>query len=160
MPHIHEKIDFTVDVFIVYRDRVFLRKHDKYNLWLVPGGHIELDEDPVQAVIREAKEEAGLDIELVGDVPPNPDILEWGRKELLAPRYMNRHRVSPTHEHISLTYVAVAKSDHVAPSGDDISNEWRWVAESKLDAMDLLPNIRYYAREALRVARKYILAKK
>ena len=65
MPHLHEKIDFTVEVFIVHKNRVLLRLHDKYRIWLSVGGHIELDEDPNQAAIREVKEEVGLDIELV-----------------------------------------------------------------------------------------------
>jgi len=30
MPHLHDKIDFTVETFIVYNDRVLLRMHDKY----------------------------------------------------------------------------------------------------------------------------------
>ena len=46
MPHIHEKIDFTVEVFIVHKDTVLLRMHDKVKKWLGPGGHIELHEDP------------------------------------------------------------------------------------------------------------------
>ena len=32
---------------------------------LPPGGHVEPDEDPVQAVLREVKEETGFDVELV-----------------------------------------------------------------------------------------------
>lgn len=38
MPHIHEKIDFTVEVFIVYNNKVLLRKHDKYGIWLSVDG--------------------------------------------------------------------------------------------------------------------------
>ena len=59
MPHIHEKIDFTAEVFIVHHNRVLLRLHDKYNIWLSVGGHIELNEDPMEAAIREVKEEVG-----------------------------------------------------------------------------------------------------
>ena len=62
MPHIHEKIDYAGDVLIVNGDAVLLRMHDKYDMWLPPGGHVELDEDFVEAAIREAKEEAGVDI--------------------------------------------------------------------------------------------------
>ena len=51
MPHIHEKIDFDSDVFIVHDNKVLLRKHDKYKMWLAVGGHIELDEDPNQAAV-------------------------------------------------------------------------------------------------------------
>lgn len=154
MPHIHEKVDFIADVFIVYRDKVFLRMHDKHKIWLSVGGHVELDEDPVEAAIREAKEEAGLDVELIGTATQVSSSKHWEFKELLPPAFMNRHRISPTHEHISLTYFATAKTDKIAPTGDDISNEWRWVTEEELDDMDLLPNIRHYAREALRAARK------
>lgn len=32
MAHIHEKIDFTVGVFIVHDGKVLLRFHDKYHL--------------------------------------------------------------------------------------------------------------------------------
>jgi len=53
MPHIHDKIDFTVEVFIVHNNKVLLRKHDKYKIWLSVGGHIELNEDPNQAAIRD-----------------------------------------------------------------------------------------------------------
>jgi len=49
MPHIHEKIDFTADVFVVYKDKVLIRKHDKYDKWLAAGGHIELDEGREQS---------------------------------------------------------------------------------------------------------------
>ena len=56
MAHIHEKIDFTVEVFVVYQDKVLLRKHDKYGMWLSVGGHIELDEDPNETALREVKE--------------------------------------------------------------------------------------------------------
>ncbi len=62
MPHIHDKIDFTVEVFIVYKDTVLLRKHNKYRYWLSVSGHIELNEDPNHAALREVKEEVGLDI--------------------------------------------------------------------------------------------------
>lgn len=46
MPHIHEKIDFTVEVFIVHENKVLFRMHDKFKKWMSAGGHIELDEDP------------------------------------------------------------------------------------------------------------------
>ena len=50
MPHIHTKpgqIDYTADSFVVHvpTKRVLIRYHDKYDMWLVPGGHIELDDN-------------------------------------------------------------------------------------------------------------------
>ena len=64
-PHIHEKIDFTVSIFIAQDQKVlFVFAIKQLQRWLPIGGHIELDEHPEQAAIREAKEESGLNVEL------------------------------------------------------------------------------------------------
>jgi 8-oxo-dGTP pyrophosphatase MutT (NUDIX family) len=65
MAHIHEKIDFTVAIFVVQNRRVLLVHHRKLDKWLPLGGHIELEEDPEQAALREAREESGLDVDLI-----------------------------------------------------------------------------------------------
>lgn len=151
MPHIHEKIDFTVEAFIVHKGRVFLRMHDKYDLWLPPGGHIEPDEDPVEAVVREVKEETGLDVVLHGQSPEFSDPA-IGQKVLLAPRFMSRHRINETHEHIAMYYFATSDTDKVVPEGDDRSDEWKWFAAEELAGPEcgVREDIRFYAREALR----------
>src|SRR5437870_13414328 len=55
MAHIHEKIDFTVAIFVVHDGKVLLVHHRRLDKWLPLGGHIELDEDPENAALREAK---------------------------------------------------------------------------------------------------------
>ena len=45
MPHLHVghgQVDFTVEVFVVWNDRVLLRRHDEFDFWLSVGGHVEL----------------------------------------------------------------------------------------------------------------------
>src|SRR5215813_10429026 len=103
MPHIHDKIDFTVAIFVVQQAKVLLVHHRALNKWLPLGGHIELDEDPEQAALREAREESGLDVELLGERPPTT---EPGTRALLAPRFLDIHRISATHEHIGMIYFA------------------------------------------------------
>ena len=44
MAHIHEKIDFTVAIFVVQEKKVLLIHHRKLDRWLPLGGHIELEE--------------------------------------------------------------------------------------------------------------------
>ncbi|MEX0750038.1 MAG: NUDIX domain-containing protein [Dehalococcoidia bacterium] len=56
---------FTVTGFLVDGDRAALHWHRKNGMWLPAGGHIESDEDPVQAVVREVREETGIDAEVV-----------------------------------------------------------------------------------------------
>jgi len=136
MPHIHEKIDFTVEVLIVFNKRVLLRKHDKYKKWLGVGGHIELNEDPVQAAIREAKEEVGLDVEIIGNAKEFniPDY-----QELIPPKFLNRHKINETHEHVSLRL-----------SDKEVSEDCRWFSKEEIEkSSEIQEHIKEYALTAL-----------
>ncbi|MDO8490071.1 MAG: NUDIX domain-containing protein [bacterium] len=158
MAHIHEKIDFTTSALIVYNNRVLLRMHDKYHMWLSVGGHIELDEDPNQALIREVKEEVGLDIEIIdhrtGDLSSPSSFQIEGRIELIPPRFMNKHSISTTHEHIDLIYIVRATSDSVQPAAGEPITECHWFTIEELDDLkyDFRNDIRWYAKTALREA--------
>ena len=106
MAHIHEKIDFTVAIFVVHDEKILLIHHRQLDKWLPLGGHIELDEDPEQAALREAKEESGLEVELLGERPPTTGP---GTRALIAPRFLDIHRINDTHEHIGMMYWARPK---------------------------------------------------
>jgi len=146
MPHIHEKIDFTVEVFVVYKNRVLLRLHDKYRIWLSVGGHIELDEDPNQAAIREVKEEVGLDIVLIDTRKFKGKNSEY--EELIAPVGMDRHKISDTHEHVTSIYFAKSKTDKVIPEKE--TDQWKWCKRDEIEKLEnIRPNVVYYAKRAL-----------
>ncbi len=155
MPHIHEKIDYTADALIVHGDRVLLRMHEKYHMWLSVGGHIELDEDPMEALVREAKEEVGLDIEIavspdtiIRDFYPNDRTFKW----LIPPRFLNRHRISDTHDHISLYYFATSRTTEIKPAFGEPITECRWFSVEDLDdqSLKLWPHMQFYAKQAIR----------
>jgi len=149
MPHIHEKIDYTVEVFIIYKDTVLLRYHDKYKIWLSVGGHVELNEDPIQAAVREVKEEVGLDIVISKKNLPF-ELISEKYTELIPPKFLNRHRISQTHEHVCMTYFATAKSNKVTVEyNSDKSDDWKWVTKKELETMDLSPGVKFYAMSAL-----------
>src|SRR5713226_1182786 len=103
MAHIHYAIDFTVTIFVVRSGKVLLIHHRKLDQWLPLGGHIELEEDPEMAALREAREESGLEVELLGERPPTT---EPGTRALLAPRFLDIHRITHTHQHIGMIYFA------------------------------------------------------
>ncbi|MCE2735436.1 MAG: NUDIX hydrolase [Ilumatobacteraceae bacterium] len=44
-------------------DKVALHLHKRLGMWLQPGGHIDVGELPVDAALREAREETGLPVE-------------------------------------------------------------------------------------------------
>ncbi len=147
MPHIHNLIDFVVEVFIVHKNKVLLRKHDKYKIWLSVGGHIELNEDPNQAALREVKEEVGLTIKL--DERLKPKLKENGT-ELIPPYFLGRHEVEKNHEHIVLVYFATSKTNKITQNIKEKSEECRWFTKKEiLENKEILPNIKFYALKAL-----------
>ncbi len=149
MPHIHDKIDFTAEVLVIYGNAVLLRKHDKYKKWLSVGGHIELNEDPTEAAIREVKEEVGLDIELFGNAPRFNKLKEY--RELIPPVSMNRHRINEIHEHVTLLYFARSASNKITQGDKEISDEIRWFTKEELDdpQYGIEEDIKLYAKKAL-----------
>ncbi|MEO6509230.1 MAG: NUDIX domain-containing protein [Patescibacteria group bacterium] len=153
MPHLHDKIDFTVDVYLVYKDKVLLRMHDKYKKWFTPGGHIELDEDPNQAAIREVKEEVGMDIELYDGLLTKPIIDNDGSKELIPPYFIDMHPINETHSHISLIYFAKAPNDKINEMVErEKSQGIKWFTKREIEDADyILPRIKKYALRALGV---------
>lgn len=155
MPHLHEKIDFVSDVYIVNGDAVLLRMHDKYKFWTVPGGHIELDEDPTQTAVREAKEETGLDITLMGEYPHITEGEMY--KELLPARFMNRHRIDDTHEHVAFIYFATSATRDIHDGSErEKSESMKWFTKEELESFqfEIRETIRFYAKAALEESQK------
>jgi 8-oxo-dGTP diphosphatase len=91
----------TVDIIIENRGGIILIK--RKNLpegWALPGGFVDYGESLESAALREAKEETGLDIELIRQFHTYSD-----------PKRDSRHHT------ITTVYIAEAKG--IATAGDD-----------------------------------------
>lgn len=151
---------FTVAVFLVHQGHVALHPHRKLGLWLPPGGHIEMHELPDDAARREAAEETGVGVRLVGapgivhDQPGAP-------RQLLRPEGVQVEDISldPPHQHIDLIYFAVPDGDPLAGLADGTlptigtaaggDEGMRWVDEAGLLVHPLTEEVRVWARLAL-----------
>lgn len=151
MAHIHELIDFVVNAFIVYNGKVLLIHHKKLNMWLSIGGHIELNENPEEALFREIKEECGLDVEIIGERQKIPNSEKTRTVSLLCPMFLDVHNVSENHKHVALSYFAKAKSDKFVHNKEE-HNDIRWFSKEELDdsQYDIGPAAKFYAKEALK----------
>jgi 8-oxo-dGTP pyrophosphatase MutT (NUDIX family) len=163
MSHLHEKIDFTVAIFVVHDEKILLIHHRQLDKWLPLGGHIELDEDPEQAALREAKEESGLEVELLGERPPTTGP---GTRPLIAPRFLDIHRINDMHEHIGMMYWArprvgprgraASDDQQVVPTTPALAtaehNDIRWCSAEELDKLQppMLGAVKWYCRAAIR----------
>lgn len=150
MPHIHDKYDFVVSAFIVYDNKVLLVHHPRYDKWIPMGGHIELDEDPEEALFREIKEETSLEVEILAS---KPDVDQNDTKFILSPSYIDVHDASATHKHIALVYFARAKNAKYVLS--DEHSEINWLSLDDLDKpkYNLANSVKFYCREAIKAAK-------
>jgi 8-oxo-dGTP pyrophosphatase MutT (NUDIX family) len=106
-----------------------------------------LDEDPEQAALREAREESGLDVELIGERPPTTSP---GTRALIAPRFLDIHRISDTHEHIGMIYWARPKAGTLALAATE-HHDIRWCALRDLDHLSppMTDAVKWYCRQAV-----------
>lgn len=142
MPHLHYDIDFAVTAIIVHpnKDKILFCYHPKYSFWLFPGGHIELDETPDQALIREVKEETGLSVEVLAEKPEVEG--EDSERGLFRPRFVSVHDAQAPHQHVAFAYVCLSKSADIAQSDEHDSLEWK--TKEEIEVLEGIPEFTRY----------------
>ena len=119
---------FVATAFVVYGDAVVLHWHRKVKAWLPPGGHVEANEDPVQAALREVLEETGLRVDIVPTVQllPMPNIEQVQPPVTILIEDIPDDGDGP-HKHIDFIYFTVPKEIPTAlPKG------WKWFTRNQL----------------------------
>jgi 8-oxo-dGTP pyrophosphatase MutT (NUDIX family) len=150
MAHINELYDYTVSIFIVNgAGQVLMVNHPRYGKWIPVGGHIELNEDPEQALYREVQEETGLDVEILST---RPQASSPETKFLITPNYVDVHEANPPHKHISFIYFAATKDDNFVMSSEHEDMKWFTPQDLEAEAYALTPAVKFYANEAIKLA--------
>jgi 8-oxo-dGTP pyrophosphatase MutT (NUDIX family) len=146
---------YTATVYVVHDDAVALHVHDGLDRWLPPGGHVDRDELPHEAGLREVREETGLDPELVADVDNvesrTVDPLPKPQHFQLAD--VNVHGDFVGHQHVDMVYYARAGSREIDPAdGEQPAEDWRWFTVDGLDGSvdGLDPDVVEIGRQAIR----------
>lgn len=136
---------FTATGFVVHRDATLLHWHRRVQAWIPPGGHIEPNEDPVQAVLREILEETGLDVQIV---PDNPLPKISNLQQLHPPRTILVEDVhdekAGKHQHIDLIYFTTVSELNTESEYDtshqypEVPQGWGWVSKHQLESCQKL----------------------
>ena len=119
---------FTATAFVVHESKILLHWHPKVQAWLPPGGHIDDNEDPVQAVLREVTEETGIRSQVVSTGP----VLDLDYPVQVTPPFTImvediRDPVDGHHQHIDMIYFCRLSG----PAGP-INDGWIWVGKDDL----------------------------
>lgn len=140
MPHIHELKDFTTSAFVLHptEPKLLLLKHRKIGKWLQPGGHVELHENPLQALEHELEEETGLlstDWVFI-DQPDQPNVRHETNNEMTLPLpfHFNVHNFNETHQHIDICYLVKATTDNLTENPDG-ADEIRWLSMDEIKVL-------------------------
>lgn len=134
--------EFLSTVFVVKQGKVLMTWNKKVNNWIPIGGHIEPNELPCSSVIREAKEESGLDIDLISPFDKSKTA------NLIQPVHIHLDHIKDDHKHINLIYFGIVK-DGDCLEIDDEGKELRWFSKEELEKENLLPSVKEWATEAL-----------
>jgi 8-oxo-dGTP diphosphatase len=123
---------FTCTGFVVEGDKTLLLWHQRLRAWVPPGGHLEADEDPVTAVLREIREETGLQAKVL----PLGQTFSFGYPGQIAPPYTilleDSAEEGEPHKHMDLIYFCrpVNNASVSPPAGSVVT----WVDEAALKA--------------------------
>jgi 8-oxo-dGTP pyrophosphatase MutT (NUDIX family) len=116
----------TASLFIVDppMERLLLHHHRRLNRWLQMGGHVERDEHPAEAALREGREESGLaDLELVANAIFDLDV-----------HVIPAAKGEPEHRHFDVRYLARTRTPDAIAIDPNESNELAWVPLGEAEA--------------------------
>lgn len=136
---------FVSTCFIVEEKKILLLFHPKLKKWLAPGGHLEENETPPEAAMREVREETGLEIEFL--LQENLWTKEWNSQSFPRPFCCLLESIppfgdQPAHEHIDLIYVA-------RPIGGNLT-DGKWFSLEEVEALKTHEEIFFDTQEIVR----------
>jgi ADP-ribose pyrophosphatase YjhB (NUDIX family) len=127
---------FTATTYVVNDGATALHHHDRIGMWLPPGGHVDRDELPHEAALREVREETGLAGELVAETD---DIGSSTVEPLPQPQHVQLADVNVYddhvgHQHVDMVYYAVVDAREMDPApGEAPAEEWEWITREELE---------------------------
>lgn len=129
---------FTVSVIVLRclgpQSEVLMIHHKKFNRWMIPGGHIESNENPNQAAIREVYEETGISIKLISFLHKHLPVSDGNwlyPAEYFYEQLIPESQTEQAHYHLDSTFVALANDDFLRINEIE-TNGVRWIPVSEI----------------------------
>ena len=137
----------TATVYVINDNKVLLHQHKKYKTWFPLGGHIEEDEFPHEAAIREVKEESGFDVTLI-ETELAPEIELARVKRIPTPFCLLHEGIGGVENFFDFIYIAETIETDPHPESDE-SKEFKWFSYEELLSYDIKTHVKNTALAAL-----------
>jgi 8-oxo-dGTP diphosphatase len=132
---------FSVAVYARKGDRVLVIEHKRLKTWLPIGGELEAGETPLEAAVRELREETGL----AGTFHTLTGALDGVPAGLIG---YEEHQAGSKGLHMNFVFVCeIAAGAEVVPN--DEFGAFRWVNRAELDRLESPLNVRQFGYVAL-----------
>lgn len=135
------RIAFSVAVYARKGDRVLVIEHRRLKTWLPIGGELEAGETPLEAAVRELREETGI----VTTFAPVASALDGVPPGLIG---YEEHQAGSKGLHMNFVFVTRVPAD-VEVTPNDEFGAWRWVDREALAVLESPLNVRQFGYVAL-----------
>lgn len=133
----------TTYVFDPLAKKFLLIKHKKLGKWLSPGGHIDENERPDAAALREVFEETGLEVHLEGERLPR-------KTDIPRPFAIQLNVIDvDKHEHMDMIFLAVPLGNQQERFNEEESTgiQWFTLEEIEEETFETFDETRWWCRK-------------
>ena len=149
---------FTVSGYVLdeTRERLLLVSHKKLGKWLPPGGHVDQNETPQAAVVREVFEETGIVARLVPHLGMHLDLDGIGADQLDTPVSMSYQLIperpdEPAHIHMDMAFILIEEASTRRSIDAELQevNAAGWFSLLEIERLDAFASVKAHARAFL-----------
>lgn len=149
------KRDFTATGYVVNpeKTKILVIFHNKLQKWLPAGGHIDKNELPHEAALREVFEETGVSAKILCD---DPDMGLTGVVDCQIPRpHSILYQIIPAsskdveHIHVDFVYAMEAEEGEVKIRIEEVSNV-KWLTKGEILSSNCFDSVKGFVKNYLK----------
>ena len=136
-------------------NQVLMLFHNKLQVWLPPGGHIEENELPDDAVLREIFEETGIKAEILFD-KQELTLSDNDCRELKCPFIVLLENIEGdwSHNHIDMVYVCASLNEEITIQKSEAS-DIGWFSTEQINELITFKIVRQTIKKAIEYKLKH-----